>query len=195
MGSQAVLFVAIAARLTAIHNLKDLRDAALASGAHLTDFRRDQTAHADSAEHFFAVLRAPTNSCGVIARIAKHSVGTVCHLVSLFLPISRISQQKNKTARDGGIAGRDRNWMNELTLHRQTFAASTPTRITTHSHGEHGHLRRGEEALHNEIIPLTKDRCATNLKIPGKRNNCVADGAKMGLYRHSGAGISAPERR
>jgi hypothetical protein len=53
---QVALFVAIAARLTSIHNLKDLCDAALASGADLPDFRRDQTPHADAAEHFFAVL-------------------------------------------------------------------------------------------------------------------------------------------
>ena len=55
MGKVA-LFVAIAARLTPICNLKDLCDTALASGADPPDFRRDQTAHADAAEHFFAAL-------------------------------------------------------------------------------------------------------------------------------------------
>jgi hypothetical protein len=56
MGSQVALFNAIAARLTAIHYLKDLCDTTLASGADPPDFRRDQTAHADPAEHLPAAL-------------------------------------------------------------------------------------------------------------------------------------------
>jgi hypothetical protein len=56
MGGQVALFDAIAARLTAIHNLKNLCDTTLASGADPPYFRRDQTAHADAAEHLSAVL-------------------------------------------------------------------------------------------------------------------------------------------
>jgi len=59
MGSQVALFNVIAARLTAIHNLKNLCDTTLASWADPPDFRRDQTAHADAAKHLSAALWTP----------------------------------------------------------------------------------------------------------------------------------------
>jgi hypothetical protein len=56
MGGQVALFDAISARLTAIDNLKNLFNMALASRADPPDFRRDQTTHADAAEHLPAAL-------------------------------------------------------------------------------------------------------------------------------------------
>ena len=99
MGSQATFSAAIVAGLTAIHNFKDLRDTALASRADLPDFRRDQTAHADTAEHFSATLRTPTEAYGVVARVAKYSVGTICHFVSFCALISRFFSKKQNGPR------------------------------------------------------------------------------------------------